>query len=324
MRRRRRCGKVATHEGGWRNSKHALQWSMTLTRYCGPIRSKPADEITTADVLSVLQPVWTRAPETASRLRGRIESVIDAARALGHIPEDRANCARWKGHLDKLLPKRQRLTRGHHRALAYADVPALLARLSEIDSVAARALQFTVLTAARTGETLGAKWNEIDLDKAVWTIPASRMKMGKPHRVPLSDPALALLHAHAAELGDSEKPFVFPGRPMRSLSNMSMVVLGLGRLGVSPHRVVPLEAASRCARRSDAERSCGARRGSWARLASVSDRKPVERNAPRARIDVRRGRRVEPPAELHFVHLDVADEPGRDEIDWGRSFLARR
>ena len=208
--------------------------------------------------------------------------------------------------------------------MPYDQLPAFMAELAETPGTAAVALRLTILTGARTDESLGMPWDEIDFDKALWSIPKERMKMGRPHRVPLSDPALALLHAHAAELGDSEKPFVFPGRPMRSLSNMSMVVLGLGRLGVSPHRVVPLEAASRCARRSDAERSCGARRGSWARLASVSDRKPVERNAPRARIDVRRGRRVEPPAELHFVHLDVADEPGRDEIDWGRSFLARR
>ena len=132
----------------------------------------PVDQIGTADILAVLKPLWTRAPETASRLRGRIEMVIDAARALGHIDRDEANPARWKGHLDKLLPKPKKLSRGHHKALAYADVPPFVKRLRSVQAgnTAALALEFLILTATRTGETLNATWDEIDLTR-VWTIP---------------------------------------------------------------------------------------------------------------------------------------------------------
>ena len=121
---------VETHEGAWRSAKHRQQWRMTLTEYCQPIWSKPVDQIATADVLAVLKPLWSRTPEIASRLRGRIEPVIDAARALGHVPEDKANPARWKGHLDKLLPKRNKAAQAHHKALPYADVAELVKRLS--------------------------------------------------------------------------------------------------------------------------------------------------------------------------------------------------
>jgi hypothetical protein len=116
---------IAAHEGVFRNAKHKAQWRMTLTRYCEPIRETPVDAIDTEAVLSVLKPLWARAPETASRLRGRIEAVLDAARARGHIGHNEASPARWRGHLDKLLPKRAKLTRGHHAAMPYADVPAL-------------------------------------------------------------------------------------------------------------------------------------------------------------------------------------------------------
>ena len=179
---------VATHEGGWRNIKHRWQWSQTLTQHCAAIRNTPVDQIATSDVLAVLKPLWTKTPETASRLRGRIESVINAARALGHIPEDKANPARWKGHLDHLLPKQNKLSRGHHKALAYADLPEFVKRLREVqaDNTAALALEFLILTATRTSETLNATWDEMMFDDAVWRIPAARMKMGKPHDVPLS------------------------------------------------------------------------------------------------------------------------------------------
>ena len=216
---------VATHEGSWRNSKHRWQWTQTLTQHCKPIWSKPVDEVATADILAVLKPIWAKTPETASRLRGRIESVIDAARALGHIPEDKANPARWKGHLDKLLPKQNRLSRGHHAAMPYSDLPEFAAKLGGMSGVASRALQFTILTAARTGEALGMTWDEVSLDDAVWRIPASRMKMGKSHDVPLCDAAVAILRTQAAERGGSENPFVFVGRPMRSLSNMALAML---------------------------------------------------------------------------------------------------
>jgi integrase len=204
----------------WRNEKHKAQWSMTLTTYCASIRSRPVDEIDTEAVLDVLQSIWTAKPETASRLRGRIEAVLDAARARGHIPRNEANPARWRGHLDKLLPKRQKLSRGHHAAMAYADVPAFMASLREREAVAAMALEFCILTATRSGEVLGARWSEIDIEKKVWTVPAGRMKAAREHRVPLSDRALAIVKKlDGAKIGD----FVFPGqRPDRPLSVMAM------------------------------------------------------------------------------------------------------
>jgi integrase len=141
---------LAAKVSEWRNSKHRAQWNMTLEKYAGPLRARPVNEIDTAAVLEVLQPLWRSIPETASRLRGRIETVLDAARARGLIGQHEANPARWRGHLDKLLPKRQKLTRGHHAAMPFADVPAFLAQLRERESVAALALEFTILTAART------------------------------------------------------------------------------------------------------------------------------------------------------------------------------
>jgi integrase len=188
----------------WRNEKHAAQWVMTLTKYAAPMRGKAVDEITTQDVLNVLQPLWQRTPETAERLRGRIENVLDAAKARGHRSGE--NPARWRGHLDQLLPKRQRLSRGHHKALAYDALPAFMADLRSRDAVASRALEFLILTAARSGEVLGAQADEIDLEKRVWTIPPERMKAGREHRVPLSPRAIEILKALQA-LGRS--PFLF-------------------------------------------------------------------------------------------------------------------
>jgi integrase len=158
----------------WRNDKHAAQWEMTLRKYAAPLRLLPADRITTDDVLSVLKPLWNGKPETASRLRGRIERVLDAAKAQGLRSGE--NPARWRGHLDQLLPKRPRLTRGHHAAMRYADIPGFMSSLQARQSIAALALEFAILTAARTGEVLGARWDEFDLDQAVWTVPAARMK----------------------------------------------------------------------------------------------------------------------------------------------------
>jgi hypothetical protein len=185
---------LAAHMGGWRNDKHKAQWTMTLTRYCEPIRNMPVDAIDTEAVLSVLRPLWTRAPETASRLRGRIEQTLDAAKARGFIGRNEANPARWRGHLDKLLPKRAKLARGHHAAMPYADVPAFVASLRERPATAARALEFCILTAARSGEALAARWGEIDLEGKVWAVPAaheggaraSRFTVGKGtrHRTP--------------------------------------------------------------------------------------------------------------------------------------------
>ena len=176
---------LSTLETGWRNPKHRAQWRMTLTTYAAPLRAKPVDAITTEDLLGVLKPVWTTKPETASRLRGRIEKVLDAAKANGLRSGE--NPARWRGHLDHLLPKAKKLVRGHHAALPFDDVPAFLTELRARPAVAARALEFTILTAARSGEALGARWDEIDFERAVWTIPKERMKGHREHRVPLSE-----------------------------------------------------------------------------------------------------------------------------------------
>jgi integrase len=222
---------VAAHAGSFRNDKHKAQWAMTLTRYCEPIRALPVDRVDTEGVLSVLKPLWTRAPETASRLRGRIEAVLDAAKARGFIGRNEANPARWRGHLDKLLPKPSKLARGHHAAMPYADVPTFVAELRARPATAARALEFAILTAARSGETLAARWDEMDLDGQIWTVPAGRTKSAREHRVPLSDHAIAILHEMEAGRNGEH---VFPGqRPGRSLSGMAFEML-LRRIG-SPY-----------------------------------------------------------------------------------------
>jgi integrase len=202
----------------WRNAKHAAQWEMTLRNYAAPLRLLPADKITTDDVLSVLKPLWNDKSETASRVRARIERVLDAAKAQGLRSGE--NPARWRGHLDQLLPKRQRLTRGHHTAMSYADVPGFMADLQSRHATAALALEFAVLTAARSGEVLGARWDELDLASSVWTVPAHRMKAGYEHRVPLSRRALKIVKTlHETRDGD----FVFLGqKPGKSLSVMAL------------------------------------------------------------------------------------------------------
>ena len=194
---------VATHEGGWRNSKHRWQWTQTLTQHCGPIRDMPVDQIGTDDILAVLTPLWAARSVTASRLRGRIERVLNAARALGHIDKDRANPARWKAHLDELLPKPKKLARGHHAAMPYAETPAFVERLRAMNSTAALALEFVILTASRSGETLGARWEEIDFVNAVFTIPPGRMKTNEAFSIPLSDRALAILRTLEATRGEN-------------------------------------------------------------------------------------------------------------------------
>jgi integrase len=182
-------------------------------------------------------------PETASRLRGRIESVLAAAQVDGWIPEDRPNPARWKNWLDRKLPPPNKLgVRGHHAAMPYADLPAFMARLAETPDGAARALMVTILTAGRTSEVLGMTWDEVDLERAIWSIDGKRMKMQKPHAVPLSDQTLDILKAQYNERG--ENPHVFPGRPMRSLSNMSMAML-IRRLGAGGFTVHGMRSAAR-------------------------------------------------------------------------------
>jgi integrase len=216
----------------WRNPKHIAQWKMTLTKYAEPLRHRPVDEITTHEILKVLEPLWKRTPETAERLRGRIENVLSAAKAKGHRSGE--NPALWRGHLDQLLPKRQRLSRGHHAALPYAAAPAFMEDLRGRSATAARALEFSVLTVARSGEVLGADWSEIDLQRKLWTVPAIRMKAGREHRVPLSGRAFEIIE-EMAKLGT--KGFVFPGpKPSSPLSSMAMAML-LRRMkaGVTVH-----------------------------------------------------------------------------------------
>jgi integrase len=222
---------IQSIESGFRNEKHRYQWRQTLTSYAAPIRGKRVDEITTQDVLACLTPIWQTKQETASRLRGRIERVLDAAKAQGLRSGE--NPARWRGHLANLLPKRQKLQRGHHPAMPFAEVPAFIARLREREAVSALALEFTILTAARTGEVFGATWGEIDLEARLWTVPAARMKAGRIHRVPLTDRCMEILD-QVAKLRTDPAPsaYLFPGaRPGRPLSNMVYKAL-FGRMGV--------------------------------------------------------------------------------------------
>jgi integrase len=208
---------IATMSSGWKNAKHKAQWEMTLREYAGPIRGLPVDQVGTEEVLRVLQPIWHTKPETASRVRGRIESVISWATAKKLRSGE--NPARWRGHLDQILPKRQRLTRGHHAALPIDDAPAFMTSLRDLEGVGARGLEFTILTAARTSETVGARWPEIDLTKRLWTVPATRMKGKREHRVPLSDRSIAILEEMATT---RQSEFVFPGaKAGKPLSTMA-------------------------------------------------------------------------------------------------------
>lgn len=185
---------IEAKASGWRSEKHAEQWRVTLQGGAvAPLRGRFVDEIDTEAVLSVLKGPWQKTPESASRLRQRIEAVLDAAKAQGHRTGE--NPARWRGHLAHLLPQRPGVEKGHHAAMSYAEVPSFMTRLRGDDAIAARALEFTILTAARSGEVFGALWSEVelDLDAGLWTIPATRMKSGRAHRIPLSAPAAAIL-----------------------------------------------------------------------------------------------------------------------------------
>jgi integrase len=178
----------------------------TLTKHCTAIRAIPVDQIDTKAVLTVLGPIWAETPETAARLRGRIEAVLNRARALGLIDVDRANPARWRGHLDQVPPNPKKLRnnrRGHHAAMPCDDVPAFMGRLKAAPGEAAKALAFAILTAARSGEVFGATWDEIDIGARVWTVPGARMKMEKEHRVPLSDASLLILRGQFESRGES-------------------------------------------------------------------------------------------------------------------------
>jgi integrase len=215
---------LTAHRAGWRNAKHAAQWEATLATYAEPIvGALPVQEIDTALVMKVLEPVWTEKPETASRLRGRIEAILNWARVRGYRSGE--NPARWRGHLDHLLPARSKVRKvEHHAALPYAALPRFLVSLRQEEGIAARALEFAILTAARTGEVLGARLDEIDTTETVWTIPADRMKAHKEHRIPLSARALEILDE--VKQADGEPLYIFPGAKLgKPLSNMAFLML---------------------------------------------------------------------------------------------------
>lgn len=222
-------------DAGWKNDKHRAQWKMTLRDYAGPhMGTRAVRDIDTTHVLAALKPLWTSKPETASRLRGRIENVLDFARVQGW--REGENPARWKGHLSVLLPAKSKVAKvEHHSALDWREAGAFLVALRAIDAISARALEYAILTAARTGEVIGATWGEIDLAAAVWTVPAARMKAGREHRVALSKPALAVLTAmakvRASTGGDA---LVFPGQKEgATLSSMALLML-LRRMSAAP------------------------------------------------------------------------------------------
>jgi integrase len=228
---------LAAHEGSWRNAKHRAQWRATLDVHAIPaFGDKPVAAINTDDVLRVLEPIWRKIPETASRLRGRIEAILDYATARNWRTD--ANAAKWKGHLATQLPQPSKLQRiEHHAALPWGETGAFMVGLRAQRGIPARALEWTILTAARTGETIGARWEEIDIVQRVWTIPGDRMKAGVEHRVPLSDAAMAVL---AAAQGDRERSggYVFAGgKEGKPLSNMAMAMLlrRIGRPDITAH-----------------------------------------------------------------------------------------
>ncbi|MEJ1406725.1 MAG: integrase arm-type DNA-binding domain-containing protein [Candidatus Sedimenticola sp. (ex Thyasira tokunagai)] len=217
---------IRAHRRGWKNAKHARQWVSTLKTYARPVLgSKKVDTITTEDILKILSPIWNTKTETAKRTQGRVENILDYAAA--HKYCDPMNPARWRGHLDKLLPKPSRVKKTtHHPAMPYTEVPAFMAELSQNGCVSAYALQLLILTATRTSEVLQAQWAEFDLDEGIWVIPAERMKAKREHRVPLPDTAIAILHALPRIKGN---PYLFTGaRHSRPLSNMALLQLMRG------------------------------------------------------------------------------------------------
>ncbi len=230
---------LETNLDQFRNPKHRQQWRNTLTTYAAPLWSLPLPAIATDDVLAVLRPIWTVKPETASRVRGRIERLLDAASAADLRSAE--NPARWKGHLANLLPKVSKRDRGHHAALPWKNLPDFITALRERDGIAALALEFAILTAARSGEVRGATWAEIDLDAARWTIPGRRMKAKRDHRVPLPPRALEILREmeplRPAEDADGAA-LVFPGvKARKPMSDMTLaaVLKRMGRTDITVH-----------------------------------------------------------------------------------------
>ena len=219
---------IEAHKSAWRNAKHRAQWTTSLATYVGPVfGAMPIQRVDVALVMKVLEPIWSTKPETASRVRGRIERVLDWAKVRGFRQGE--NPARWRGHLDALLPARSKVRKvEHHAALPYDHIATFMAKLRNAGGMAARALEFTILTAARTGEVLGARRDEIDFQAKVWVVPPGRMKSGREHRVPLSRAAISVLKDMQARHQDD---LLFPGdRRGKPLSNMAMLMV-LRRMG---------------------------------------------------------------------------------------------
>jgi integrase len=246
---------IALKEPGWKSAKHAAQWRITINDYCGPLLKTPIDQIDGQMVLKALRPIWLQIPETASRLRGRIEAIIDYGKPDG---DANPNPARWRGGLAKKLPSSkdlgkidrktgERTERGNHPALPYEEVPAFAARLRAEESVTARALESVLLTACRTNEVLGAKWSEVDLVTRQWVIPVGRLKTGKktrkPHIVPLSDRMIEIFTEMSTIRSSG---YVFPGtRDGRPLGDMTLLRLMHGRMGCPDFSVHGLRSSFR-------------------------------------------------------------------------------
>lgn len=218
-------------EPGWKNAKHRQQWRNTLATYAAPIWEKRVDEVAVEDLIQILEPIWLEKHETASRLRGRIEVVLEAAKKQRHRSGE--NPATWRGNLERLLPRVPKRRPRHHAAMPYEEVPEFMARLRSREGLAPRALELLIHTAARTSEVLEATWSEFDLEGGLWIIPEERMKAGTLHRVPLTEPVLRLIKSLP-----THSEFLFPGlKPNRPLSNMAMlqVLRRMGAEGVTVH-----------------------------------------------------------------------------------------
>ena len=218
---------IDIHRHGWKNAKHVSQWRNTLETYAFPaLGDSPVDSIDTENVLDVLRPIWHEKTETAKRIQGRIENILDYSSAKKF--RDSENPSRWRGHLERLLPSPSRIQQvRHHPAMPYEEVPEFLTQLIPSESISGNALAFLIFTATRTSEVLGARWNEIDLKEACWVIPEARMKSRKEHRVPLSEPAIEILRV--ASVTRDVSGFVFTGsRVGKGLSNMALLQLMRG------------------------------------------------------------------------------------------------
>ncbi len=227
---------IEAHAAEWKNAKHRQQWENTLATYATPIIGKrPVSEISLLDIRRVLDPIWTTKPETASRLRGRVEAVLAYATVHGWRSGD--NPARWQGFLDQIYaPKTKVRAVKHHAALDYHDIPGFMAQLRERDAISARCLEFAILTATRSGEARGARWDEVDLDAALWIIPASRMKMKKEHRVPLAPRAVEILR-ELAERSPRRDGLIFPGgAPGKPMTDVALAkAVAVLRPGYTAH-----------------------------------------------------------------------------------------